>query len=363
MSNLPEYFGVEKAGAIRLGKDVVADGTDVANESTLRIQSHAHSDHLKDYKHYLNHPRKLITTEGTKDILLAENRTIKRRIGGRLIVLNTDEARTIDGKKIILYDANHMIGSAQTVVEYKNGDRFGYSGDFGWPLDKVLKADFLVLDSTYSSFQQGNNQIWNRDTAFRDFGNIILERKKYGPIHIYAHTGVLQECAQYILRNLNEDFTFFGTEDVIALNSIFSDNGMEQPQEIKDISKEQYSDYENVVVLRKYNTRGSSTNFSTILDISNRGASNNSPIKTKSEIDDKIYKAQICITKHAKGNEVKEYIEKTEAKLVITDSYEIRAGLKKATELSNDIKKVLGIESFPSHELDYWEKSTSTYFE
>ena len=197
MSNLPEYFGVEKAGAIRLGKDVVADGTDVANESTLRIQSHAHSDHLKDYKHYLNHPRKLITTEGTKDILLAENRTIKRRIGGRLIVLNTDEARTIDGK-IILYDANHMIGSAQTVVEYKNGDRFGYSGDFGWPLDKVLKADFLVLDSTYSSFQQGNNQIWNRDTAFRDFGNIILERKIWTNTHLCSYGCSSRMCSVYI---------------------------------------------------------------------------------------------------------------------------------------------------------------------
>ena len=140
MSNLPEYFGVEKAGAIRLGKDVVADGTDVANESTLRIQSHAHSDHLKDYKHYLNHPRKLITTEGTKDILLAENRTIKRRIGGRLIVLNTDEARTIDGKKIILYDGEYHL-KLRILSEF--------SLHYRCKINSMYKYFFKKVDRTY----------------------------------------------------------------------------------------------------------------------------------------------------------------------------------------------------------------------
>ena len=44
MSNLPEYFEL-KGWCYKACKDVVVDETDAVNESTLRIQSHAHSDH------------------------------------------------------------------------------------------------------------------------------------------------------------------------------------------------------------------------------------------------------------------------------------------------------------------------------
>ena len=77
----PSFFGVEegKNSAIRLGQYVVADGLDRKKESLVRIQSHTHTDHLSNWKHHIKPDRKFVLSEASKEILMLEERHIKRR--------------------------------------------------------------------------------------------------------------------------------------------------------------------------------------------------------------------------------------------------------------------------------------------
>ena len=80
-NKLPEYFGVEEGqnSAIRLGKDVVADGLDRKREASIRLQSHTHTDHLNGWKEFIKPQKKLILTNVSKEILMIDEPHIKRR--------------------------------------------------------------------------------------------------------------------------------------------------------------------------------------------------------------------------------------------------------------------------------------------
>ena len=55
----------------------------------------------------------------------------------------------------------------QVEVELPDGKRVGYSGDFGWPLNDVIKVDALVLDATYGNPQSEVNYTQSEaDEAF-----------------------------------------------------------------------------------------------------------------------------------------------------------------------------------------------------
>ncbi len=97
--------------------------------------SHAHSDHLCSAS-------RTIVTEPTS-ILFPRNP----------FVLEYEEPVSFGDMSVTLYDANHVLGSAQILIE--NGARLVYTGDirlretpfFGSP--KILKTDILIIESTY----------------------------------------------------------------------------------------------------------------------------------------------------------------------------------------------------------------------
>ena len=359
----PSFFGVEegKNSAIRLGKYVVADGLDRKKESLVRIQSHTHVDHLSNWKHHIKPDRKFVLSEASKEILMLEERHIKRRANiytpknGQELLLNIDDKEL----KIKLYDAKHMIGSVQCTVEYSNGDLFGYSGDIGEDVDQIIKADYLVLDTAYTKFQQGINRTWTRLDAFKKFLEIIDERSKVGPIHIYARTGMLQEAVQYIERFSEQNFTYIATKEIIDLCNLFKTRGQTLPDHIEDISSFETKELSNLIYLRPYESKGNETLESTVIDISNFSAPNETPEKIISKTD-KNLNVQICISNHVHGDLLKNYIEATEAKFIITDSS--RSSFEKAINLSREIKSYLNIDSAAAHEIEYWKNSEETLY-
>ncbi len=360
----PSFFGVEegKNSAIRLGQYVVADGLDRKKESLVRIQSHTHTDHLSNWKHHIKPDRKFVLSEASKEILMLEERHIKRRANiftpknGQVLPLSIEDTNL----NIKLYDAKHMIGSVQCTVEYSNGDLFGYSGDIGEDVDQIIKADYLVLDTAYTRFQQGENRTWTRLDAFKKFLEIIEERTKFGPIHIYARTGMLQEAVQYIERFSELNFKYVASKTVIELCNLFRSRGQTLPDQIEDISLFEKSDLSNLIYLRPYESKGNETLHSTVIDISNFSAPNKTPEKIISKSDESL-SVQICISNHVHGNLLKNYIEATEAKFIITDSS--RSSFEKAINLSNEIKNNLNIDSMPAHEIDYWKASENTLYD
>lgn len=97
--------------------------------------SHAHSDHLCSAS-------RTIVTEPTS-ILFPKNP----------FVLRYEESVCFGDVSVTLYDANHVLGSAQILIE--NGTRLVYTGDirlretpfFGSP--KIPDTDILIIESTY----------------------------------------------------------------------------------------------------------------------------------------------------------------------------------------------------------------------
>ena len=211
-----------------------------------------------------------------------------------------------------------MIGSVQCSVEYSNGELYGYSGDIGEDVDQIVKADYLVLDTAYTKFHQGRNRSWTRLDAFKKLLEIIDERSKVGPIHIYARTGMLQEAVQYIERFSEQSFTYIASKGIVDLCNLFKTRGQILPDNIEDISSFETKEFTNLIYLRPYESKGNETLESTVIDISNFSAPNETPEKIISKTD-KNLNVQICISNHVHGDLLKDYIKATEAKFVITD--------------------------------------------
>jgi Cft2 family RNA processing exonuclease len=103
--------------------------------------SHAHSDHARRHHHALLTRETLELSPGPR----------KPR-GARLVALG--QTVPLGEASVSLYDAGHMLGSAQVLFEHR-GVRLLYTGDIklrrGWgrPDTAVPKAEVLVLESTY----------------------------------------------------------------------------------------------------------------------------------------------------------------------------------------------------------------------
>lgn len=113
----------------------------------------------------------------------------------------------VSGVNAIFYDAGHILGSAQILIEF-DGKRLLFSGDLGrknMPIikdpDIVKDIDYLILESTYgsrihSSFAQMTDEL----------KNIILEGiEKKSKIIIPAFAVERTQVLVTMLKNLHED--------------------------------------------------------------------------------------------------------------------------------------------------------------
>lgn len=91
----------------------------------------------------------------------------------------------LDGSRAIFKDAGHIIGSASTIIEFKDNGRtlkLCYTGDLGRPNLPIIRdpapvtdADVLIIESTY-----GNRLHQNIEQAAERLASIINETAKRG---------------------------------------------------------------------------------------------------------------------------------------------------------------------------------------
>ncbi|MDQ3046536.1 MAG: ligase-associated DNA damage response exonuclease [Bacteroidota bacterium] len=107
------------------------------------IITHAHSDHARwGNKHYLSHHHSVPV--------------LKLRLGADISVQGLDYSETIEmnGVKISLHPAGHIVGSAQVRLEYK-GEVWVVSGDYKLQQDQVclpfeqLRCHHFITESTF----------------------------------------------------------------------------------------------------------------------------------------------------------------------------------------------------------------------
>lgn len=319
-------------GAIKLGEDVTCDG--FVDGYKYRVQTHVHLDHMT----YFNKSKgfqTIIMSEATRSLLELEHYDVRSR--ENVISLPIDGAHSDNGLKIELKSSGHMLGAVQVAVTTPVGDRLGYSGDFSWPLEDVIKVERLVVDSTYGS--PDSIRHYSQEDAHNAFKEIVLEKIKSGPIIIKGHRGTLHRALE-LLHELVQ-CPIIASKKKIDEAKVYEKYGycicplmeLELP-DVRKLRKEgPYIELHYIGEQVLYD-RGDST----IINLTAYWVQGPKPYVGS----DSSY--QIGMSDHADFNETLAYVRETGAKVVLTDSIHGR----NASRLSSAIKKELGISAQPA---------------
>lgn len=196
----------------------------------LAVTTHGHADHVKwGNKAYLCH-------ELTKPIL-------NQRLGDLNIeTLPYYKEININGVKLSLFPAGHVIGSAQIRLEYK-GEVCVVSGDYKTEYDGIstafqpVKCHTFVTESTFGLpvyKWQPQEKIFNE---IRDWASDNLIKNKTTVLVAYS-----LGKAQRLIKNLHGGLPIYVHQSIANLNEAFIKAGVALPETIRihpDLRKEQ----------------------------------------------------------------------------------------------------------------------------
>ena len=159
-------------GAVVLGDSVTCDG--YLPKIDVRVQTHIHVDHMTKFESSMH--GEIYMLEPTRDLLIAA--TSEWQYRRNIKSLEPGERKELKkGGFVELYDASHMLGSAQAVYEGPDGFRMGYSGDFGWPTDSI-KVDQIVLDGTSGPNTIRNYSQEEAEAAFLELARSEIRKNR-----------------------------------------------------------------------------------------------------------------------------------------------------------------------------------------
>jgi len=275
-------------------------------------------------------------SKATFDLLFAEyNADLRRRLNGNIHCANLGQQIKVGESTIELLSNDHMLGSVQVAVELANGVRLGYSSDFSWPVERVVRVDVLVIDSTAGSSR--SRRLFSQGEAEEKLLDLVRNRLNYGPVHIKAYRGTLQRALYLISGDLR--CPLIGSPRLIREVMVYQEHGYgigtildANSPEGKDAMKEQR-------YLRFYG-KGDKLSVdhdsaSTIV-LSAFMTSYDTPI---AEYSERSYR--VALSNHADFDGTLQYIKCSGAKFVVTDNS--RGG--NAIELAQEIRNRLNIDA------------------
>ncbi len=327
-------ISISVTGSVILGPDLVCDGFHF--ERKARVQTHIHDDHMFDFdrsKQFQN----VYLTQATYDLLLAEYNAdliFRTRDRGNFFLANHGQKISINDSTLELVSSNHMLGSAQVAIEYKNGLRLGYSSDFSWPIDKVIEVEALVVDSTAGP---KTKREFSQDEIEAMFIDLVMSKPPLGPVYIKAHRGTLQRSMQALSGIF--DNPVVGSERLCREVEVYQKHGY-GIRPLIDVKSE-----EGIQILKESNYirffgKGDrmpiDSGKATTIILSAYMTQPDQPIL---EFSDRSYR--VAISNHADFKDTLEYVKASGAKYVITDNS--RNG--HAFELASEIRTRFGIEA------------------
>jgi Cft2 family RNA processing exonuclease len=275
-------------------------------------------------------------SEATKQLLVADF-DADLDIRENIKALDLGMRHKIGRDYVTLVSSGHMLGGVQVAVDLPNGIALGYSGDFQWPLEAVIKADALVVDSTYGSAVSVRK--FSQAEAEERFLELVASKLKRGPVHIKAHRGTIERALQIISGNVNYPLVCsprlcsevavyrkfaYGIESVMPIDSREGGRIIERQKYIRFYGKGDGCPVEiasgSMIVLSAYMVGGENP----VLQYSDRSF-------------------RVALSNHADFFGTLEYIRATGAKYVVTDNTRGHG-----VELAREIKARLGIEARPS---------------
>lgn len=325
---------VTMSGAVSLGRDVVCDG--FLRAPKARVQTHIHSDHMRSFDSSKGY-QEILLSESTRQLICLE-RNAELPYRSNIIALPNGEPYRIGTSTVTLLASGHMLGSVQVAVDLENGARVGYSGDFQWPLDPVIKVDALVVDSTYGS--PDSIRRYSQGQCEAQFLELVLRQLARGPVHIIAHRGTLQRALQALSGEV--DCSILGSSRLCAELEIYRKFGYAIGLVLTCESEEAKEVVLSGRFIRCYGTgdqRPADIVEGTTIKLSAFFARPDDPV---TEYSERAY--GVALSNHADFKGTLEYIRATGAEFVVTDNSRGGKGVKLAMEIQNR----LSVEARPS---------------
>ncbi len=322
-------INVSASGTILLGKNICCDG--FYRKASIRVQTHVHDDHMGGFS----------TSKGFQDILMSKltNQLLISEFDADLLIRQNIKAldygvpTRFNNETVTLLPNDHMLGSVQVAVELKNGLKLGYSSDFNWPIDTVMKVDALVVDSTYGSPKRKRN--YSQKDVDDCLIDLVNSKSKSGPVYIKAYRGTLHRALQVLSGNVN--CAFLGSANLCTEVSVYLSHGFCSDPVIStnsDYGKEcKKSGTRYIEFLGKGDKPPIEIESGTMILLSAYMADLSEPLLGYSN---RSYR--VAMTNHADFDGTLEYIKATGAKFVLTDNTRGHA-----VELAEEIKKRLNI--------------------
>lgn len=327
---------ITREGAILLGSYVVCDGFEWDRE--VAIVTHIHMDHIAHFERSLGVYEYIFCSPETKELLIALKGDwlgLRRN----LITLPYKKRYTHKEEHITLYPAKHVLGSAQVLVEDRDGVRIAYTGDFNFPNTKPIRTDILLLDATFGDPAQITK--CNRDEIIDRLVYLVKKELKISSVCILAHRGKLQEVMG-ILSEMGLSVPFLCAPDIYRISMVYQNCGTNVGNVLSledNAAQEIIKKGERHIIFHLFGRRlqllPKGIHY-TKIRVSRWGTKE--PYYT---IADDYY--IVALSDHADFNGTLEYVRGCKPKLVITDNY--RAG--SADSLATEIRNQLHVEAKP----------------
>jgi putative mRNA 3-end processing factor len=327
-SDLRSKAMITRRGAVLLGKNFAVDAHE---DRAVRVVTHAHADHILDLEESLRGCDRVVMTPATSELI--ESIYSTELDSSKLELLDYGKSMRFGDERLTLFQAGHILGSAQVLVETGEGYRILYTGDFKLPEAPIINSDLLVIEATY-----GNPSCTRpfKDRVEDELVSLVKDSLRDGPVHIFGYHGKLQEVAG-VLRRGGVMEPILMSRKVYAVAKICEKYGMElgdflldECDEGRRASKGNYVGLYHMRVARGFEGGGTKIYLS--------GWEFEAPVK---RIGRDEY--EVALSDHSDFEQLIEYIESSDPRYVITDDF--RVGDAKA--LAREIKKRLGKQARP----------------
>lgn len=298
-------------GAVRLGSKTICDG--YAGGYPFRVQTHIHDDHMGEFDKSKG-LQDLFMSPETRALLIAEQNADLEYRDNLIPIQQGVERELDDGSRLTLLPSGHMLGSCQVVLELPNGVRCGYSGDFAWPLDKVMRVDELVVDSTYGS--PASVRDYTQDEAESCLLEVVCRRLRHGSVHIKAHRGTIERVLQVLGGNVG--VPILASANLIREISVYQEHGfaIEALEALdSEAGRLALGERSYVRLYSKGDGFGNELIEGTSVTCSAYMVGTDHPLL---EFSERAYR--VALSNHADFEGTLAYVEATEAKTVITDN-------------------------------------------
>ncbi len=203
------------------------------------VITHAHSDHARyGCKHYLAHH----DSEAVMRLRLGKDISLQTMAYG--------ETRSINGVKVSLHPAGHIIGSAQVRVE-KDGEIWVVSGDYKIQPDGVTEPFEPVKCHTFITESTFGLPVYHwqpQSLVFQDINNWWKQNREAGKVSVLC--GYSLGKAQRIVKNVDLSIgPAFSHGAIFNVNETLREAGFDLPHLPKVTSEYSKKDFQGALII------------------------------------------------------------------------------------------------------------------